>query len=144
MEVRCVEQEKPTKGVRRRQHGDQRREYPFDTTRIKICKAKASRFKLFKNNARDQKARDHKEHIHADKASGNQAGKGMKNKNGCDGESAQPVYVGAVRQVHRVLYFLMVAMRPKQQGIPALHHQINRLPHGQTQLGGHMAKRQIG
>ena len=43
--------------------------------------------------------------------------------------------------LHKELLFLVVAMRPQQQGVSPFHHQINRLPHWQAQLGRHMTER---
>ncbi|MCW2311521.1 hypothetical protein M2244_001254 [Rhodoferax antarcticus] len=93
------QQGKPAKGVAGGQHQNQRREDALDTVRVKLGEAEIPALQASENDGRNQKARDHKEDVHADEATAQFAGKGVEHDDRENRHRPQAVDVGSVSRV---------------------------------------------
>ena len=72
---------------------------PEATPTIESQKTECSVIKTFQNNCRNQKTRDHKEHVNADEATFNPRREGMKTNDQQDRYSSQSIYVRPITRM---------------------------------------------
>jgi hypothetical protein len=83
------------------QHDDERRKEPAHAPPVEVGEAEAPALQVLEDDARDEKARDDEEDIHAGEAAGRGVRERVKGEHGEHRDRAQAVDIGPVRRAAR-------------------------------------------
>ena len=86
----------PSQNQRGGKHDDQGREYPPDPPVVEAEQTEAPKHEFARDDAGDQKTRDHEEDIDADEAAGQRQRKGVKDQNQHHRDGAEAIDIGPI------------------------------------------------